>query len=475
MFQDCGAQKTKRKVYADACNILPTAVCRDTVGSGFENNFHTIDAKENVSMQCLQHFTLKTPVSLNKVASSHFGGRPSIPDAYLLLKSNTSRIVSNVTNCLSADCIKFGKISQACDSTIIRPSQIPKLLKSKIPQRSTTFTSQLPKESDGLCKTFAVSNSEERTGINYMREALNCSKSKRNANFRNDYAKSEFYEKSASDLVTGALDGSKYIMSQKLKNCVCHNKSEESSKLMSLEGTSEIVSNKISTFAYEGAFAVSTATQTDCIVKNNTAIQTDSVICAKSGIEKLFALIERLLKHQEQLDAMYKKQVDEMHALQNQTNIIHNEVVNMLNVFSHTDEVKINSDVMCEERNYHSSDKQSGYRYSHKDSEECSRTPLRRSARIAAQTTFALAPGNKSLPSTPECDGVAHYPIAKATETCSTVKMNKSESVYKELCSSFRFLKTPQSTKQPLAKTLKATPNQILKKRLKDQILSLYD
>lgn len=474
MFQDCGAQKKKRKMYAAACNILPTAVCRDTFGSGFENDFHTIDAKENVSVQCLQHITMKTPISLNKVATSHFGSRPSIPDAFLLLKSNTSQNVSNVTNYLSADCIKFGKNSPACDSAIIRPSQIPKLLKSKIPQSSTSFTSQLPKEPGGLCKTFAVPNSEEMIGINYLHEALNCSKSKRTVNFRNDYAKSELYEKSASDLVTGVLDGSKYLMSQKLKNCVCHNKPEESSKLMSPDGTSEMVSNKISTFAYEDTFAVSTATQTDFIVKNNRAIQTDSVICAKSGIEKLFALIECLLKHQEQLDAVYKKHVDEMHALQKQTNIIRNEVVNILNVFSHTDEVKINSDIVFEERNYHSSDKQSGYRYSHKDSEECSRTPLRRSARIAAQT-FALAAGNKSLPSTPECDGVAHYPSAKSTGTCSTVKMNKSESVYKELCSSFRFLKTPQSTKQPLAKILKATPNQILKQRLKDQILSLYD
>lgn len=474
MFQDCGAQKKKGKIYADACNILPTAVCRDTVGWGFENDFHAIDVKENVSVQCLQHITMKTPISLKKVAASHFVSRPSIPDAYLLLKSNTSQNVSNVTNCLSADCIKFGKNSSACDPAIIRPSQIPKLLQSKIPQRST-FTSQLPKESGGLCKTFAVSNSEEGTGINYMHEALNCSKLKRTVNFRNNYAKSEFYKKSAPDLVTGTLNGSKYLMSQKMKNCICHNKSEESSKLMSPEGTSEMVSKKISTFAYEDTFAVSTATQTDLIVKNNTAIQTDSVICAKSGIEKLFALIERLLKHQEQLDAMYKKQVDEMHALQNQTNIIHNEVVRILNIFSHTDEVTINSDITFEERNYHSTDKQSGYRYSHKDAEECSRTPLRRSARIAAQTTFALAAGNKSLPSTPECDGVAHYPSAKSTETCSTVKINKSESVYKELCSSFHFLKTPQNTKQPLAKTLKATPNQILKQRLKDQILSLYD
>lgn len=472
MFQDCGAQNKKRKIYADACNILPTSVCRDSVGSGFENDFHAIDAKENISVQCLQHIAMKTPFSLNKVATSHFGSRPSIPDAYLLLKSNTSQNVSDVTNYLSADCIKFGKNSPACDSAIIRPSQIPILLKSKIPQRSTTFIDQLPKESGGLCKTFAVSNSEEGTGIHYVHKALNCSKSKRTVNFRNDYAKSEFYEKSASDLVTGALDESKYLMSQKMKNCVCHNKLEESSKLMSPEGTSEMVSNKISTFAYEDTFAVSTATQTDFIVKNDTAIQTDSVICSKSGIEKLFAVIGCLLKHQEQLDAVCKKQVDEICALQNQSNSIRSEVVNILNVFSHTDKVKMSSDIMFEERNYHSSDKQSGY--SHKDSEECSRTPLRRSARIAAQT-FALAAGNKSLPSTPECGGVAHYPIAESTETCSTVKMNKSESVYKELCSSFHFLKTPQNAEQPLAKLLKSTPNQILKQRLKDQILSLYD
>lgn len=436
----------------------------------FENDFHTIDAKESVSVQRLQHITMNTPISLNKVATSYFDSRPSIPDAYLPMKSNTSQNVSSVTNCLSADSIKFDKKSPVCDSAIIRLSQIPTLLKSKIPQRSTAVTSQIPKESVGLCKTFAISNSEGKR-INYMHEASNCSKTKKTVSFRDSYTKIEFYEKSASDHV----DVSKYLKSQKLKSCIRHNKSEESSKLMSPEGTSEVVSNKISTFAYEDTFAVSAATQTDFIVKNNTAIQTDSVICAKSGREKLFALVECLLKHEEQLDATYKKHKDEMHALQNQTNIIHNEVVNILKVFSNVEEVKINSDIMFKEWDNHSSGEQSGYRYNHKDSEECSRTPLRRSARIAAQTTFALAAGNKSLPSTPAFDGVANYPSAKSVETCSAVKMNKPESVYKELCSNFHFLKTPQSTKPPLAKTLKATPNEILKQRLKAQILSLYD
>jgi hypothetical protein len=321
----------------------------------------------------------------------------------------------------------------------------------------------------------AVSSSEEGTGINDMLEALNCSKSKRTGNLRNDYTKSEFCEKSASDLATGSLDGSKCLISQKLKNYVYHKMSEESSKMTPSEGTSEMLCNKISTFAYEDMLAVSTAAQTDLIVKNDKAIQTDRVICAKSCIEKLFALPEHLLKHQEQLDTVYKKQESEMRALKNQTNVIYNEVVNILRVFSHTDEITINSDIMFEERNNHSCDEQSGYKYSHKDSEECSRTPLRRSARIAARTPFALAAGYKLLPSTPECDGVAHYPSAKSIETCSAVKMNKPESVYKELCSSFHFLKTPQSSRRPVAKTPKATSNQLLKQRLKDQIHSLYD
>lgn len=470
---DCGPQK-KKNISADACNILPTAVCTGSVGSRFESDFHTNDAKENVSAQCLQPITMQTPVSLNKVGTSCFGSRPSIPHAYIGLKSNTSQNVANVTNYLSAESVKFGKNSPACGSAITRPSQIPTLLKSNVPQKSTAFTSQLRTEPSELCKTFAVSNSEG-TGISYMHEVLNCSKSKGTEVFKNNYKKSGFYEKSMSDLVTGALDGSKYLMSQKLKSCVCHNKSGESSKIMSHRGTSQMVSNKISTFAYGDTFPVSAATQTDLVVKNNTAIQTDSVTCTNSGREKLFDLIEHVLKHQEQLGAMYKKQAYEMHALQNQTHIIHNEVVNILNVFSHTEEVEINRDIMFEETNNHTSDEKLGYRYNHKDSEECSRTPLRRSARIAAQTTCALAAGNKSLPSTPEYDGVAHYPSAKSIEICSTVKLNKSESVYKELCSSFRFLKTPQSTKRPLAKTPKATPNQILKQRLKDQILSLYN
>jgi hypothetical protein len=453
-------------MFTDASNILPTAMGRGTVGSRFKNNFHTIDAKENVSAQCLQHNTMKT---------SHYGSIPSIPDAYLLLQSNTSQNVSNITNCLSTDCFKFGKNSPACGSAMIRLSQIPTLLKSKIPHRSTTLTSQLPTESGGQCKTLAVSSSEEGTEINCMHEALNCSKSKRTGNYRNDYRKSEFCEKSASDLATGSLDGSKCLISQKLKNRVYHKISEESSKMTSPEGISEMLSNKISTFAYEDMLAVSTAKQTDLIIKNDKASQTDRVICAESCIEKLVALPERLLKHWEQLDAVCKKQESEMCALKNQTNVIYNEVVNILRVFSHTDEVTINSDIMFEERNNHPCDEQSGYKCSRKDSEECSRTPLRRSARIAARTPVALAAGNKLLPSTPECDGVAHYPSVKSIETRSTVKMNKPESVYKELCTSFHFLKTPQSSRRPVAKTPKATSNQLLKQRLKDQILSLYE
>jgi hypothetical protein len=441
-------------------------VCTGSVGSRCENDFHTNDVKENVPVQVPQPITMKTLVSLNKVGTSCFSSKPSIPHARLLLKSNTSQNVANVTNYLSAESVKFGKNSPAHGSAKIRPSQIPKFLKSKVPQRATASTSQLPTVPGELRKTFAVSNSEG-TGINYMHESLSCSKSKRTGDVKNSHTKGEFCEKSVSDLVTRALDGSKYLTSQKLKSCVCHNKSEESSKIISHGRTSEI-----STFAYGDTFPVSGATQTDLVVKNNTASQTDRVACVKSAIEKLSALIER---QEQELDATYKKHKDEIHALKNETHILYSGVVNNSNVWSHTKEVEMNRDIMFEERNNNAYDEKSGYRHSHKDSEECLRTPLRRSARIAARTTCALAAGNKSLPSTPEYDVVVHYPSAKSIETCSTVKFNKSESVYKELCTSFHFLKTPQSAKQPLAKTPKATPNQILKQRLKDQISSLYN
>lgn len=467
-FQDCELQNKKRKVSANAGNILTTAVYKDNAGSRFKNNFHTNDAKENVSVQCSHHITMKTPVSLNKVGTSGFVSRPSFPDAHLLLKSKTSQNIASVTNCLSAESVKFGKNSPACGLTIIRP----KFLKSKIPRRSTDFTSQLRTESSELRKTFAVSNFE-RTGTNYVHEVLNCSKSKRAGDLKNNCTESDLYEESASDLVTGAIGGSTHFMSQTLETCVCHNKAEESNKMISRGGASKMMSNKISALAYGGTFAVTATTQTDKVVKNDAAIQTDSVISVKSCIEKLFALIDCVLRYQEQLGAMHKKSEDEVHALQNQANIVHNEMVNILNVFSQTEEDKMNSENMFEERNNHSSDQNSGY--SHKDLEVCFRTPLRRSARIAAQRDTA---GNKSVPSTPvhlELDGAAQCLSAHTIETPSAVKLSKSENMYKGLCSSFRFLMTPQSTRRPLAKTPKATPNQILKERLRDQILSLYN
>jgi len=261
------------------------------------------------------------------------------------------------------------------------------------------------------------------------------------------------------------------------------NELPESSKMVSY-GTEP---DQAFTFANQSAFAVSIATQTDSIVKKNTTVQTDSLICVKSAIEKLFILFESqeveincLLKQQEQLATLCKKQGENIQAIQKQTNVMCNEMVNIINMFSSKQENKFGK------RNKYSFDVRPSCNY--KDSEMSSshlvsRTPLRRSARIAAQASGTIT-GNcmfyesKSVPVTPallKSHEDIDYPGLQSLERCATMKLNKSSTVYKELCSSFRFLKTPQSSKWLHTRTPKNTPTRILSRRLQDQVLSLYD
>jgi hypothetical protein len=104
---------------------------------------------------------------------------------------------------------------------------------------------------------------------------------------------------------------------------------------------------------------------------------------------------------------------------------------------------------------------------------------LRRSERIAAQTSVTVTGdrifcGSKSVPATPMRLKFDDSPSARSLARRSATEL-KSASVYKELRSSFRFLKTPQSTRRRHARTPKNTPTRILSQRLQDQILSLYD
>jgi hypothetical protein len=220
--------------------------------------------------------------------------------------------------------------------------------------------------------------------------------------------------------------------------------------------------NETFSIASRGTFTVSVATQTDLIMKNNAPVQTDNLICVKPAVAKILALFE---SQQTQLDALWNKQ-DEMQAIQKQTNVIRNEMLSILNE-------ELNGE-MFREGNNQSSDAGPGYSYN--NSEECqvSRGPLRRSERIAAQTSVTAAGdgtfcGSKSVPLTPvhfkHCDS----PSARSFTTL------KSAKVYKELRTSFHFLKTPQSTRRLSARTPKNTPTRILSQRLQKQILSLYD
>jgi NACalpha-BTF3-like transcription factor len=192
----------------------------------------------------------------------------------------------------------------------------------------------------------------------------------------------------------------------------------------------------------------------------------DSSVCVKSAIEKLAALC--------------KKQEEDIQAVLKQTNVIYNEMVKILNMFGSEQEDRLNNDSTEREKENHVSDVSLACVC--KDSDISSRhfistPPLRRSARIAAQVSGAES---KSLPATPtRLEGRRKedidYPSAKSHSRCSAVKLKKSATVYKDLRSSFRFLKTPQSTRHSHARTPKNTPTRILSQRLQDQILSLYD
>jgi hypothetical protein len=221
------------------------------------------------------------------------------------------------------------------------------------------------------------------------------------------------------------------------------------------------------TIASRGTFAVSVATQTDAITKNNTPVQTDNSICVKSAVGKLLALLE---SQQAQLDALWKKH-KEIQAIQKQTNVIRNEIQNILND-------DLNNEIFREGNNQ-SSDVGPGYNYKNSEESSVSRRSLRRSERIAAQTSVTVTGdrsfcGSKSVPATPVRVKFDDSPSARSLARCSATKL-KSASVYKELRSSFHFLKTPQSTRRHHARTPKNTPTRILSQRLQDQILSLYD
>ncbi|PNF28703.1 hypothetical protein B7P43_G07862 [Cryptotermes secundus] len=221
------------------------------------------------------------------------------------------------------------------------------------------------------------------------------------------------------------------------------------------------------TVASRGIFAVSVATQTDFITKNNTPVQTDNLICANSAVAKILALFE---SQQTQLDALWKKQ-EEIQEIQKQTNVIRNEMLNILN-----DE--LNSEIFREGNN-HSSDVGPGNNYKNSEESSVSRRPLRRSERIAAQKSLTVTgdrtfSGSKSVPATPMHLKFDDNPSARSLARCSATEL-KSASVYKELRSSFHFLKTPQSTRRCHARTPKDTPTRILSQHLQDQIVSLFD
>jgi hypothetical protein len=217
------------------------------------------------------------------------------------------------------------------------------------------------------------------------------------------------------------------------------------------------VPNQIFIAQNGGKSAISVAIQTDLIVQDTT-MKTDSSFCVKSAIENLAALC--------------KKQEEVIQAVLKQTNAISNEMVKILNHIGSEQEGKLNSD-STERKSYDSCE----------DSDMPSRrfmprTPLRRSARIAAQGSGTVTPKSKSVPATRTQLESGQGVDCLNTESysgCSTVKSSKSAAVYKELRSDFCFLKTPQVTKHSHARIPRNTPTRILSRRLHSQILSLYD
>jgi hypothetical protein len=241
----------------------------------------------------------------------------------------------------------------------------------------------------------------------------------------------------------------------------------ESSKMMVPHNT---VSDQTFTVANKSTSAVSVATQTDLIAKNNTPVQTGNLICSKSAVAKLLALFE---SQEIEIDCVLKeqkKQEEKIQAIQKKSNVIHKEMVNILN--------GLNNDMFREGNNV-SSDVGPGYNYKNSEESPVSRTPLRRSERIAQQASVTVTGDrtfcrSKSVGGTPVRLKWGGSPSARSVARRSTAKL-KSASVYKELRSSFHFLKTPQSTRQLRVRTPKNTPNRILSQRLQDQILSLYN
>jgi hypothetical protein len=222
---------------------------------------------------------------------------------------------------------------------------------------------------------------------------------------------------------------------------------------------SSTILNETFSVSGRGTLAVSVATQTDVIMKSDTSVQADNSVSVNSAVTKIFALFKSM---QTELNALWKKQ-DEIQAIQKQTNAISNEISRILN-----DEVDTE---MLREGNNHSSD--AGPGDSDSKSEECqvSRRPLRRSERIAALTSVTCTGdrtfcGSKSVHATPTHHKRHDSPSAGRSTS-------KSANVYKELRSSFPFLKTPRSTRP--VRTPKNTPTRILSQCLQNQILSLYD
>jgi hypothetical protein len=206
--------------------------------------------------------------------------------------------------------------------------------------------------------------------------------------------------------------------------------------------------------ASRGTSTVSVATQTDLIMKSNAPVQTDNLICCKSAVAKILALYK---SQQTQLDALLKKQTD----------VISNGLLSILNE-------ELDCELFTKGSN-HSSDAATGYNYKNSEESQVSRRSLRRSERIAAWTSLTVAGegtvrGSKSVPATPVRPKHHDSPSSRGL-----AKKLKSLKVYEDLRSSFRFLKTPQSTRRPNARTPKNTPARIVSQRLQDQLLSLYD
>ncbi|XP_069684476.1 uncharacterized protein [Periplaneta americana] len=211
--------------------------------------------------------------------------------------------------------------------------------------------------------------------------------------------------------------------------------------------------------------SITVATQTD--LNEPSGIDVGFI---NTALKRVFTLCQ---SHQEEINAI----------IQRQSNIIHNEISNILSVINEKENNNLHNLILEQNNQPFKVQQKNKCNASKTLDDSASSTPLRRSLRIAAQN-ITLTPSNTTY-KTPV--GSFTKRAANLENSCENTKsgssnteLQKSQTEYKQLRYSFRFLKTPQTSKQSskkkiILRTPKTTPNRALSQRIHDQLQSLYD